>query len=68
MGGVSSIESSWPTGSCDLGTVALATLPGTTLDYTTPFCTFWTAHVESSLSAIMLAGFAVLGVLLILTA
>lgn len=68
MSGVSAIESSWPSGACDLGTVALATLPGTTLDYTTPFCTFWSAHVVGSLSALMLAAWAVLGVLLILTA
>jgi hypothetical protein len=64
---VTDIESAWPSGSCSLSPVSLGTLPGHSLDYGTPFCSMVTT-LTTPLAAIMLACFAVLGVLIILSA
>jgi hypothetical protein len=65
---VAGIETAWPVGTCAVGSVTFATLGNTAIDYGTTFCQVWNDDVATPLAAIFIAGFAVLGILLILTA
>jgi hypothetical protein len=66
--GASAIESAWPAGSCDIGSVQLATFGGASFNYGSTACQVFSQYIAPPLSAIMLAVWAVLGVMIILTA
>jgi len=68
ISGAVAIESSWPAGACDLGSVTLASLGNATLNYSTVACQVWNNYMATPLSAIMLVVYAVAGVFLVLSA
>jgi uncharacterized membrane protein len=68
LAGAAAIETSWPAGSCDIGSVTLATFGGATFNYGTQACAVWTSYIETPLTAIMLIVWAVAGVFIVLSA
>lgn len=65
--GAVAIESAWPGGSCDVGTVTLATF-SKTFDYGSTACQVWNNYIATPLSLILLAVWAVAGVFIVLSA
>jgi len=68
LSGATAIESSWPAGSCDIGSVSLATFNGQSFNYGTQACAVWTNYIQAPLTAILLVVYAVAGVFLVLSA
>ena len=68
VSGASAITASWPSSDCDLGTVTLATLGGAQLNYSTVPCELWSQDVAPILPAVCLAIWAVMGIIIVLTA
>jgi hypothetical protein len=63
------IESAWPAGACFAGeTVTLVTIPGHTYDYGSTFCSIWATYAAPALAAVMLAGWALVGIFIVLSA
>lgn len=67
LAGAAAITTSWPAGSCDIGSVDFATF-NKTLNYGTTACQVWDNYISAPLSAISLAVWAVMGVIIVLTA
>lgn len=66
--GATAIEEAWPAGTCDIGSVSLATFGGQSFNFGTQACLVWTNYIEVPLSAILLVVYAVAGVFIILSA
>lgn len=59
--GATAIEEAWPAGTCDIGSVSLATFGGQSFNFGTQACLVWTNYIEVPLSAILLVVYAVAG-------
>lgn len=68
VAGASSIIDSWPEGSCDIGSVTFETFGNKTMDYGTTACQVWSQYIQPPLSAVMDGVWAILGILIILSA
>lgn len=68
VSGAAGIETAWPSGTCDIGSVTLATLNNQTFNYGTTACEVWTSYIATPLAAILLAVYAVAGVFIVLSA
>ncbi len=66
--GAVAIESAWPAGACDIGSVSMETFGGKSFDYGATACQVWNNYIASPLSAILLAVFAVAGIFIVLSA
>lgn len=68
VAGAAAIESAWPSGTCDIGSVTLSTFGGQSFNYGTTACNVWTSYIQGPLSAILLAVYACAGIFIVLSA
>jgi hypothetical protein len=68
VAGAVAIESAWPSGSCSIGSVSLATFGGRSFDYGTDACNVWNNYISVPLSALLLVVYGIAGVFIVLSA
>ena len=65
--GAVAIETAWPAGSCDIGSVHMSTF-NQSFDYGATACQVWNNYIATPLSAVLLAVWACIGIFIVLSA